>query len=75
MNAGCFGNLISDKLIKCKIMTRDGKIIELRKEQISFEYRNHQFPDSIIVDAEFNAKIIKKEAINEKMQKITKSEH
>lgn len=74
MNAGCFGNLISDKLIKCKIMTRNGKIIEFSKEQISFEYRKSSIPsDSIIVDAEFNAKIIKKEVINDKMQKITKS--
>ena len=55
-------------------MTRNGKIIEFRKEQISFEYRKSSIPsDSIILDAEFNAKIIKKEVINDKMQKITKS--
>ena len=44
MNAGCFGNLISDKLIKCKIMTRNGNIIEFSgKNKFHLSIENHQF--------------------------------
>ena len=43
MNAGCFGNLISDKLIKCKIMTRNGKLLNLGKNKFHLSIENHQF--------------------------------
>ena len=44
MNAGCFGNLISDKLIKCKIMNRDGDIINFQeKNKFYLNIENPQF--------------------------------
>jgi len=34
MNAGCFGASISDRLISCKIINRDGNIKEILKENL-----------------------------------------
>ena len=41
-------------------MTRDGKIIELRKEQISFEYRKSSIPDQLLQTLNLMPKLLKK---------------
>ena len=56
MNAGCFGSSISDKLISCTIINRNGHIKKLPKESLKFDYRFSSIPkDSIVIEAEFKA--------------------
>ena len=44
MNAGCFGSSISDKLISCKIINRNGNIKKFLKENLIFDYRFSSIP-------------------------------
>ena len=39
MNAGCYGSVISDLLLSCQILTKEGKIKELKRDEIKFSYR------------------------------------
>ena len=56
MNAGCFGSSISDRLISCKIINRNGNIKEILKENLIFNYRFSSIPrDSIVIEAKFKA--------------------
>lgn len=74
MNAGCYGHTISDLLISCKIISRDGSIQELKKELIHFGYRRSSIPkDSIIISAKFFAKKGNKIRIKNKMKQISRS--
>jgi len=72
MNAGCFGSSISDQLISCTIIKRNGSIKELLKENLRFDYRFSSIPkDSIVIDAKFNAKTKNKNIIKQMLKKIT----
>jgi len=72
MNAGCFGSSISDQLISCKIINRNGDIRELLKENLKFDYRFSSIPkNSIIIDAKFKATTKNKKIIKEKLKKIS----
>tara|TARA_Y100000813_G_scaffold197328_1_gene182428 strand:- start:649 stop:1554 length:906 start_codon:yes stop_codon:yes gene_type:complete len=72
MNAGCFGSSISDELISCTIMNRNGKIKEILKEDLSFDYRYSSIPkDSIVVEAKFKAVTKNKKIIKEILKKVT----
>lgn len=46
MNAGCFGSEISELIENVECLTKDGKIIELKKEQCCFFYRKSCFLDN-----------------------------
>ncbi len=72
MNAGCFGSSISDKLLSCKIIDRNGNIKKLMKESLRFDYRFSSIPkDSIIIDAQFKAITKNKTIIKRMLKKIT----
>ena len=72
MNAGCFGSSISDRLISCKIINRDGNIKEILKENLIFNYRFSSIPkDSIVIEAKFKAITKNKKKIQEMLKKIT----
>ena len=69
MNAGSYGKTISDNFKSCKIVNRHGKIIELDKSDIRFDYRSCSIPpDSIITSAKFRINFLEKK----KIIKITK---
>ena len=71
MNAGCFGSSISDKLISCTIINRNGHIKKLPKESLKFDYRFSSIPkDSIVIEAEFKAITKNKTIIKQKLKKI-----
>tara|TARA_B100000035_G_scaffold195461_1_gene166866 strand:- start:9845 stop:10750 length:906 start_codon:yes stop_codon:yes gene_type:complete len=71
MNAGCFGSSISDKLISCTIINRDGNVKEILKENLIFNYRFSSIPkDSIVIEAKFEALLKNKKSIKEKLKKI-----
>ena len=64
MNAGCFGSSISDRLISCTIINRNGNIKEILKENLIFDYRFSSIPkDSIVIEAKFKAITKNKKAI------------
>jgi UDP-N-acetylmuramate dehydrogenase len=64
MNAGCYGKTISDNFKSCKIVNRNGKILELKKSEIRFGYRSCSIPfDSIIISAKFRVDILGKKKI------------
>lgn len=55
MNAGAFGSEIARVLKSVKTVTRDGRIVVLRPEQLAFRYRHSALPrDSIVLSAIFN---------------------
>ena len=71
MNAGCFGSSISDRLISCTIIDRNGNIKEILKENLIFNYRFSSIPrDSIIIEAKFEAVTKNKSLIKKKLKKI-----
>ena len=73
MNAGCYGNNISELFLSCKILTRQGKIKELEKKQIEFGYRNSSIDkNAIILSAKFIAKKGMKKLISKKLNEISR---
>ncbi len=72
MNAGCYGSSISDELISCTIIKRNGNIEELQKQHLRFDYRFSSIPrDSIVIDAKFKAITKDKKIIKRMLKKIT----
>jgi len=59
MNAGAYGYCISDKLIKLKAISKDGKIVELLPNDLSFARRKSIFQNKelYITEAEFKTKV------------------
>lgn len=54
MNAGCYGKEISDNLISLKLLNKEGEILNLKKEDINFSYRNSGLKGKgIILEANF----------------------
>ena len=71
MNAGCFNQSISDKLISVRVMDRSGKIHILLRKQINFEYRKSLLPDDwFFLDATFQIEKKNKNIIRKNMNKI-----
>ena len=57
MNAGCFGQTISENLISIGIINRSGEHLFFKKEDLEFKYRKTSIlSDWIIVSAVFSAK-------------------
>ena len=53
-NAGCFGNNVSNVLVRARIMNDWGEIYEVEKEDFNFSYRSSTFPENwIILEATF----------------------
>lgn len=72
MNAGCYGKTISDNLIGCNVINRNGKIAYLKKEEINFSYRKVSIDDtSIVTSADFKVKNYCKNKIKKKIMKIS----
>ena len=52
MNAGCYGSYTADAFISGTIVTRDGEIREIGPEELSFQYRQTDFPEgAVLVEA------------------------
>ena len=63
----------SDNLIDCNVISRNGKVSNLKKEEIKFSYRKTSLDnDLIITSANFKVKLFKKKQISDKMKKIIK---
>lgn len=48
MNAGAYGTEISDILIDCDVMHRDGSVHTYKRGDIDFSYRHNGLPDDVI---------------------------
>ncbi len=72
MNAGCYGQKISDRLIDCTIIDKRLNIIRLKKSEINFGYRKSSFKNNqIIIGARFKINKIKKENIKKIVSRIS----
>ena len=49
MNAGCYGTCLADVFVSCDIVTRAGYIKTLKRNDLSFSYRNSNLMDDSIV--------------------------
>ncbi|MCX7793359.1 MAG: UDP-N-acetylmuramate dehydrogenase [Thermodesulfovibrionales bacterium] len=68
-NAGAFGCEIKDKLRLVRLLTTDGVLKELKREDIHFSYRNSSIGDrEIILEAEFSFKIDAVEELEKRMR-------
>lgn len=73
MNAGAYGGQISDVLETAKVMTRDGEILTLSKEELQLGYRNSIFmrSDYVILEAVFKLKKADPKMIKQQMDDFT----
>ena len=72
MNAGCYGNQISDNLIDCTIIDEKLNKKIVKKNEIDFHYRKSSFKNGqIIVEARFKIQKCNKSQIKKKISTIS----
>ncbi|PQP81364.1 UDP-N-acetylenolpyruvoylglucosamine reductase [Paenibacillus sp. PCH8] len=73
MNAGAYGGQIADVVERATVITKDGKVAEIQREEMKFGYRNSLFKmdQYIILEAEFGLKHGNKNDISTKMNELT----
>ncbi|WP_397351996.1 UDP-N-acetylmuramate dehydrogenase [Paenibacillus xylanexedens] len=73
MNAGAYGGQIADVVERATVITKDGKVLEIPREEMKFGYRNSLFKMDhyIILEAEFGLKKGNKDDIAGKMKELT----
>lgn len=71
MNAGAFGGTISDFVVGVTVLTLDGKIVELTKAQMDFDYRRSAVEENgyIVLGARFMLEEGDENRIRETMEK------
>jgi UDP-N-acetylmuramate dehydrogenase len=56
MNAGCYGSYVADVLDSVRIVTRDGKVLDVAAADLNLRYRQSDLPEgAVIVQATFRA--------------------
>ncbi len=69
MNAGCYGSYIADVFVSARAVTRDGALVTLTAEDLKFQYRQSDLPESwVLVDATFEAPLGDPEELAARMQ-------
>ncbi len=72
MNAGCYGNQISDNLIDCTIIDEKLNKKIVKKKEIDFDYRKSSFDNGqIIIEARFKIQKKNKSKIKKKISNIS----
>ena len=72
MNAGCYGNQISDNLIDCTIIDEKLNKKIVKKKDIDFHYRKSSFDNGqIIIEAKFKIQKCNKSQIQKKISTIS----
>ncbi|MEO2213288.1 UDP-N-acetylmuramate dehydrogenase [Paenibacillus amylolyticus] len=73
MNAGAYGGQIADVVERATVITKDGTVLEIPREEMKFGYRNSLFKMDhyIILEAEFGLQKGNKEDIASKMKELT----
>ncbi len=49
MNAGCYGRYLADVFVSATAVSRTGKIVTLRRDDLGFAYRHSALPDDMVV--------------------------
>ncbi len=49
MNAGCYGSYIADVFVRATAVTRQGKIVTLKPDDMGFAYRHAAMPDDMTI--------------------------
>ena len=69
MNAGCYGNYISDYFVSAKAVNRSGDVVKLEKPDVLFSYRNTDLSaDLVVVSVTFAPPSGEVAALYEKMR-------
>jgi len=69
MNAGAFGQQVSDTCLHADIIHRDGRVETLSQQQLHMAYRHSQIPEqSIITSASFKLQISDQQSIRDVMR-------
>ena len=72
MNAGCYGNQISDSLIDCTIIDENLNKKIVKKKEIDFHYRKSSFDNGqIIIEARFKIQKCNRSQIKKKISTIS----
>ena len=73
MNAGCFNKEFKDVLVSIQAIDREGKVLTIPANSITFEYRNNDLPDDLIfLSASFKGKKKIKDQIEKKVFELKK---
>jgi UDP-N-acetylmuramate dehydrogenase len=68
MNAGCFGCEIQDILLSIQAVDKTGNIINIKRKDINFKYRESDLPENLIfLSASFKGKKKSSKSIKDKM--------
>jgi UDP-N-acetylmuramate dehydrogenase len=68
MNAGCYGSYVADHFVQATLVTRQGDVINMTRDQIAFQYRQTDFPEgAVITEAVFRAPADQAGALRAKM--------
>lgn len=72
MNAGAYGGEMKDIVLNVTILTPEGEILKLQKDELELGYRTSiiQKKDYIVLEAEFGLKVGEKEAIRSRMDEL-----
>ncbi|GGH52580.1 UDP-N-acetylenolpyruvoylglucosamine reductase 2 [Paenibacillus silvae] len=73
MNAGAYGGQIADVIEQATVITREGNVVVIPREEMKLSYRNSLFKMDhyIILDAEFSLRQGDKQEIASKMDELT----
>lgn len=73
MNAGAYGGEVSDVLESVLVVTKEGELIRLEKEELNLSYRHSIISEKqyVVLEATFSLKVGEPTQINEKMNELT----
>ncbi|MEP2784338.1 MAG: UDP-N-acetylmuramate dehydrogenase [Pseudoruegeria sp.] len=64
MNAGCYGSYVADHFVSARALTREGKPVDLSKDDLRFAYRQSELPEGwVLVEATFEGELGDPEAL------------
>ena len=71
MNAGCFNREFKDILISIQAIDREGRVLTIPADKVTFEYRNNDLPDDLIfLSASFKGEKKDKDKIQKKVSEL-----
>lgn len=74
MNAGAYGGEIKDHIVRAKVLSRDGQILNLSREELELGYRRSVIMKEqyIVLEAEFTFSTGDMETITEKIKELSR---
>ena len=74
MNGGAYGGEVTDILVDCDVVLRNGDLVTLPVSELQYSYRHSELPDgAIVVAARFRGLAGEPEAIQAEMDRISAS--